>query len=60
MCSGVLRDTTGCWIVGFSRNLGKATAFEAELWGVFEGLCLARSLGFLQMELRLDSTIVEQ
>lgn len=36
----------------------RATTFDAELWGVQEGLKLARASGFLKVELRLDSVSV--
>lgn len=59
-CGGAVRDAAGRWLTGFSKQIGTATAFEAELWGVWEGLQLARSLGFAQVELRLDSETVLQ
>lgn len=47
-------------VVGrFCKMAGShATAFDAELWGVQEGLKLARASGFLKVELRLDSVSV--
>ncbi|PNX68268.1 ribonuclease H, partial [Trifolium pratense] len=39
-CGGILRNSHGQWISGFSRNLGRCNAYLAELWGVFDGLRL--------------------
>ncbi|XP_028762437.1 uncharacterized protein LOC114720884 [Neltuma alba] len=38
---GVLRDSTGCWIAGFTHHLGVCGAYEAEDWAVFKGLSFA-------------------
>lgn len=32
--------------------------FQAELWGVFEGLSLIRRLGLMKVELSMDSTLI--
>ncbi|PNX55786.1 ribonuclease H, partial [Trifolium pratense] len=34
------------------------SAFNAELWGVHEGICLAKQNGFNNIELQIDSMIV--
>ncbi|PNX72087.1 ribonuclease H [Trifolium pratense] len=57
-CGGVLRDQAGTWIMGFAKHVGNATAYIAELWGVYEGLKLARRRGFERVELRIDSMVV--
>ncbi|KAL6564685.1 hypothetical protein OROMI_016135 [Orobanche minor] len=41
------------WLCGFSRYLGEA--YVAELWAVWEGLKMARGLGFSKIELQVDS-----
>ncbi|KAH1067026.1 hypothetical protein J1N35_032013 [Gossypium stocksii] len=43
---GVVRDKEGQWIMGFHRFLGKCSVFNAELWGILEGLKLIRRLGY--------------
>lgn len=45
-CGGLLRGDQGEWLGGFAKCLGMASAFEAELWGVLEGLKLAKAKGF--------------
>ena len=57
-CGRVLRGNNGEWICGFSKGLGACSAYVAELWGVFEGLKLALSHGFLRVELLVDSQVV--
>ncbi|KAK2365373.1 Polynucleotidyl transferase, ribonuclease H superfamily protein [Trifolium repens] len=48
----------GRWIYGFTKNLGTASAYMAELWGLHEGLLLARSCCVQQLEIQLDSNVV--
>jgi len=57
-CGGVLRDDNGKWICGFSKWLGVCSAYVAELWGVLEGLKMARERGFHKVELDVDSKVV--
>lgn len=49
-----MRGEDGQWIYGFSKNVGSTSAYLAELWG----LKLAKSRGFTQVELQMDSKIV--
>lgn len=37
---GSVRDKEGNWIVGFYRFLDKCSIFDAELWGILDGLIL--------------------
>ncbi|KAH9665427.1 putative ribonuclease H protein [Citrus sinensis] len=39
--SGVIRDSFGNWISGFSMNIGESSVIMAELWGMYQGLSLA-------------------
>lgn len=57
-CGGVLRNGQGVWLGGFSRRTGDASPYVAELWGVWEGLRLAWSMGFTNIELQVDSKAV--
>lgn len=40
-CGGLLRDSTGRWLIGFTANLGSASALEAKIWELYYGLQLA-------------------
>jgi ribonuclease HI len=59
-CGGVLRDEDGRWIQGFSKNLGSTTAYIAELWGIYEGLCMAKRRNIRKVELLTDSMVIAQ
>ncbi|KAI5324318.1 hypothetical protein L3X38_033391 [Prunus dulcis] len=53
---GLLRDSCGNWIKGFSVNLGYGSVIEAELWGIFWGLGMAWDAGFCTVEIECDAT----
>jgi ribonuclease HI len=55
---GLFRNVEGKWISGFSRNLGRCNAYLEELWGVIDGLRIAREKGFVKVELHVDSSVV--
>ena len=55
---GLLRDSSGLWISGFSLNMDTATNNMAELEAVRQGLLLAWELGFKFIQLEIDSVIV--
>ncbi|KAL4298891.1 hypothetical protein AHAS_Ahas17G0046200 [Arachis hypogaea] len=57
-CGGILRNSEGRWIMGFSRNLGVCSAHLAELWGVYTGLEIAWTMGFRRIWLDCDSSAV--
>ncbi|KAK2360500.1 Polynucleotidyl transferase, ribonuclease H superfamily protein [Trifolium repens] len=59
-CGGVLRDDRGMWLVGFAKALGDTTAYMAELWGIYEGLKLAKHRGTTRIEVRTDSQVIAQ
>lgn len=54
-CVGVVRDDSGHFIFGFSVNLGSCTILAAELWGIFHGLKIAWSRGFMNIVVQSDS-----
>ncbi|KAL3531426.1 hypothetical protein ACH5RR_010748 [Cinchona calisaya] len=51
----LFRNTTGDWLLGYSRRIGITTILVAELWAVRDGLHLARDRGFRNLELSIDS-----
>lgn len=59
-CGGLIRTADGHWVRGFARYLGYTTTFLAELWGVYEGLMLAKRLGITALVVQLDSVGVVQ
>lgn len=54
---GLLRDHRGNWIKGFTIKIGDADSFSAELWGLREGLRLAREGGFERIVVETDSEL---
>lgn len=55
---GIVRDERGNWVIGFARNIGRASSFTAELWPLRDGfsICLARN--FLTLEVEMDAKIL--
>ncbi|MBA0816797.1 hypothetical protein Gohar_001420, partial [Gossypium harknessii] len=39
---GILKDQNGEWIIGFNCRIGICFVFEAELWGILDGVTLAQ------------------
>ncbi|CAL9006204.1 unnamed protein product, partial [Prunus brigantina] len=52
---GVIRDSFGDWTYGFVANLGKGHILEAEMWGLFFGLRLAKDRGIRNLLVEMDS-----
>ncbi|KAK9039463.1 hypothetical protein V6N11_014663 [Hibiscus sabdariffa] len=51
---GVFRDNAGSWISGFGRVIGITDALHAELWAIYEGLCIAWQNGFELLQIQSD------
>ncbi|MBA0803251.1 hypothetical protein Gohar_013488, partial [Gossypium harknessii] len=43
---GALRNEAGEWIIGYNRHVGKWLVFDAELWGILDGLGLLQWQGY--------------
>jgi ribonuclease HI len=54
-CGGAIRGSDGEWINGFSKLIGRGDVYVAELWGVLEGIGMARRMNFSRVEVRIDS-----
>ncbi|GAU48590.1 hypothetical protein TSUD_405800 [Trifolium subterraneum] len=57
-CGGVFRNNLGHWLGGFAKKIGTTSAYIVELWGAYEGLRWARTRGYVNVELRMDSLVV--
>jgi ribonuclease HI len=55
---GVLQDSNGNWLRGFSNKLGITNSLAAELWGVRDGLLLARDLNICKLIIESDAKSV--
>ena len=55
---GIMRDERGNWVIGFARNIRRASSFTAELWALRDGfsICLARN--FLMLEVEMNAKIL--
>ncbi|KAK8481823.1 hypothetical protein V6N11_032989 [Hibiscus sabdariffa] len=54
-CGGVIRDSNGIWVAGFSKFIGRCSMLEAEFWAVFEGLCYAKSFNVSKVVVEFDN-----
>ncbi|KAG8478486.1 hypothetical protein CXB51_028213 [Gossypium anomalum] len=52
---GVIRDSAGNWIMGYNRFLGNCSIFDAELWGILDGLKLIQCRGHDNVIIHSDS-----
>ena len=52
---GLIRNSEGGWIKGFSRAIGYTTSVMVELWALRDGLTLANQLGIGYLEVELDA-----
>ena len=57
-CGGLLQDEYGNWIGGFSRRIGLANSFTAELWALRDGLLLCRQLNVQAVAIELDASAI--
>uniref|UniRef100_A0A2N9FPJ3 CCHC-type domain-containing protein n=1 Tax=Fagus sylvatica TaxID=28930 RepID=A0A2N9FPJ3_FAGSY len=54
---GVIRDSLGNWLVGFSRSIGITSCVQAELRALKDGLLLALDLEISKLEIEMDSSV---
>ncbi|KAF7815210.1 putative ribonuclease H-like domain-containing protein [Senna tora] len=52
---GLIRDSHGNWIHGFTKFFGQGSSLLAELWAIYEGLTLAKSLHYEKLIVESDS-----
>ncbi|KAE8693615.1 hypothetical protein F3Y22_tig00110796pilonHSYRG00006 [Hibiscus syriacus] len=55
---GVIRNSNGEWITGFTKNIGTTSILHAELWSIYEGLLIARNLGIHRLWIQSDCSKV--
>ncbi|KAL4277908.1 hypothetical protein GQ457_03G021160 [Hibiscus cannabinus] len=53
-CGGVIRNHEGRWVRGITKFIGVCSALEAEAWGAYMILLVARNLGINRIVLLLD------
>ncbi|MFQ6628371.1 hypothetical protein Gotur_007819 [Gossypium turneri] len=52
---GVIRNGNGEWIMGYNRYLDKCSVFDAELWGILDGLALIQYRRYDDVMIQTDS-----
>ncbi|MBA0747117.1 hypothetical protein Gogos_009578, partial [Gossypium gossypioides] len=52
-------DGTGDWVIGYNRFLGNCSTFDAELWGILDGLKLIQCRGHSSVVIHFDSLEVK-
>lgn len=56
-CGGILRNSSGNFVFAFTHRLNGCFALEAELWGIYHGLCFAWNKGYKKVIVACDSTV---
>lgn len=54
MVGGIVRDQDGTWILGFNRYLGNCSVYDAESWGILDGLSLLIEQGHDKVLIQFD------
>ena len=57
-CGGLLRNSDGRWLQGYSRKIGACDALSAEMWGMYLGMKLAWRQGFHHLQVESDSKML--
>lgn len=57
-CGGIVRDSHGRWVFGFSKHIGITNSFVAELWGLRDELILCNNLNIIFLLVELDTKAV--
>ncbi|KAK5834247.1 hypothetical protein PVK06_018124 [Gossypium arboreum] len=57
---GVVRYHVGNWIIGFTRFLGVCSPFEAEVWGILDGILILLNKGYRCTIILTDNLKVSQ
>ncbi|GLT64533.1 hypothetical protein SLA2020_370190 [Shorea laevis] len=52
---GLICDSFGNWVIGYSQKVSKSTSLMAELWAIRDGLEIATNRGIMNLILETDS-----
>ena len=53
-----MRDKHGRWIFGFTKHIGSASSFVAEMWGLRDRLVLCRNLNIQCLIVEVDVRVI--
>lgn len=56
--AAIIRDSNGAWITSCTRRIGQATSMAAELWGIRDGLMLAKNLNIKKLIVEVDAMAI--
>ncbi|CAL5205258.1 unnamed protein product [Lathyrus oleraceus] len=51
----VIRNNEGTWIKDFAKSIGKCRSPIAKLWGICDGIIMAKSASYSQVEIQTNS-----
>ena len=52
---GLLRDSRGSWVQGFTKKIGTTNCLLVELWALKDGLSMARNMCVEKLIVNVDS-----
>ena len=52
---GLLRDSCGSWVQGFTKKIGTTNCLLAELWALKDGLSMARNMCVEKLIVNMDA-----
>ena len=55
---GLIRDSNGVWIKGFTCNIRTSSSVEVELWALRDSLSLCISLNIVALEIEVDAKVI--
>ncbi|KAK7842364.1 hypothetical protein CFP56_014057 [Quercus suber] len=55
---GLLRDSNGAWVQGFSRLIGSSSVLLAELWALRDEIAMALNLNIDKLIINVDASEV--
>lgn len=56
--NGLLRDHRGAWVSSFNRAIGFTHSMAAEIWGLRDGLVLAKNVIIIKLLIEFDAQTV--
>ncbi|MCH79341.1 ribonuclease H protein, partial [Trifolium medium] len=57
-CGGLLRNNNGICVSSFARKIGSCDALQAEVWGMYIEMDLARRRGITHIQVESDSKVL--
>lgn len=54
-CGGVMRDNKANFLGAFTCYIGICGVFEAEIWGIYQGLMTTWDMGYCRVILEMDN-----